>query len=218
MLEGMAPDPETLSEDELYELASKLKIRGRRKMARDKLVAAVKKALAEKAPSEPEEPKEQPRAEERDAFGDEVEERFRAPEVLTIEEHQKIRRASTESLQKLVADEETEIKKPVRVAIDAEIARRQGIERERARQEALRSPLDRFVVTKGGRYVTRGGHLSDLREGQMLTRGSYDLKHVQGQGIEFAPCLEVEVGEDQLGTPVSRAVPLKETAEKHLEE
>ncbi|CAB4154930.1 hypothetical protein UFOVP650_50 [uncultured Caudovirales phage] len=134
------------------------------------------------------------------------------PPVLTDEQAQaderfhleRIRKASTSGLQAQLA--KPDLPEHLRLTIRGELDLRARREFERERAERYSTQIERYVVTKGGRYVTRDGYITTIPEGSLLTRDTHDLAHVASQGIEAKPAQAVELSENQLGQQVSTVV------------
>ncbi len=117
---------------------------------------------------------------------------------------ERIRKASTSGLQAQLA--KPDLPEHLRLTIRGELDLRARREFERERAEKYSTRIDRFRVTKGGRYVTREGYITTIPEGSLLTRDTHDLEHVASQGIEAKPAQAVELSENQLGQQVSKVV------------
>lgn len=180
-LEAEVP-PEGPSMDELYARATELKVRGRAKMSRDELVAAI--AAEEQKPLAPEvdDPNgELPEKDERQA---------------TPEQAQKIFAARSEMLEGLVADPDAP--QYLRTLAAKVLKERGERDQQAATLKAAQGPMTRYKVTKGGRYI-RDGFISELPVGSLLTPTTHDLQDVAKQGIEFEPATLVVVRHDEMG-------------------
>lgn len=197
----MPVDLSALSHDDLYELATRLQIKRRSKMGEEELREACKAALAERGEPEALDPEAKALAEAEEAAASAPAEAAPEPEI-SLDNLRKIRAASVEGLEVLLAD--PSLPGFIRRAIEAEVRERQA-QTERKRQElAARSPMVRFRVTKGGRYVSKDGFPTWLSEGVLVTPLTHDLKHVAAQGIEWEEISGVGVGQGQLGEQVSQ--------------
>lgn len=117
----------------------------------------------------------------------------------TDEQLRKIRHADSSAL--VLAAVDQEIPEFLRVPIRAELERRKEEDRQRAAQAALRSEIKQYRVTKGGRFVTNTGYITQLPENSVLSHMTHDLHEVAKQGIEFEPLRESFMGETPLGVP-----------------
>lgn len=176
--------------DELYERATQLKIRHRAKMNRAELFEAIQTAELEGNVPVVDESGEDKPVEEKD-------ERQANPE-----QARKIFSARTEQLEGLLDD--PKLPDYLRQLVVAELARRQAAAAAKYNLEKAQGPLDRFKVTKGGRYVTREGFPTFLPAGALVGPTTHDLEDVKRQGIEFEPARVVAVGLDEMGKQVSR--------------
>lgn len=189
------------SKDALYERATELKIKGRRKMNRDDLeaaVAAAEKELAATAPpADPVLPPDEAaaRAAASAAEGD------GPPKEATPEQARKIFAAGTEQLEGLAAD--SALAPHLKLLVVQELGRRtEKVRAETLHQRAL-GPMERFKVTRGGRYITRDGFPTELPTGSVITALTHDLEHVRKQNIQFETARAVGVAIDQLGNQVT---------------
>lgn len=182
-------DEAAASKDALYERATTLKIKGRRKMNRDDLEAAVlvaEKELAAQAP-----------APEAGAPEDGPTETVEAPKEATPEQARKIFAATTEQLEGLAMD--PKLAPHLRTVVVQELGRRTDKARaEQVHQQAV-GPMTRYRVTLGGRYITRDGFPTELATGSIITEITHDLGHVHKQGLRFEAARAVGIGYDQLG-------------------
>jgi hypothetical protein len=192
-LEEDDPEPESPSEgepsqDELYQEATRLRVKGRAKMTYVQLRTAVEAAREghlEPDDLEPEEP-----------------DVVLPTDQVTQQQAQAILQATQEQLEGVLADPNLPLH--LRLFIQKETASRAERAAEVKRSQTLKTPLERFVVTKGGRYVSKDGCPGFLAEGALVMPTTHDLKHVAAQGIEFKPCGEPMVFQDELGRQVSR--------------
>lgn len=114
-----------------------------------------------------------------------------------------IRGAETVKL-KLVLDD-PDLPLHLKTIINEELKFRASRENEAEQRARLRvGEVVRYTVTKGGRFVTKGGHITELQPGSVLTEKTHDLKEVERQGIELRVAERVVVKLDQLGQQVSR--------------
>lgn len=188
------PEPAVLddagepSQDELYAEATRLRVKGRAKMTYIQLKTAVEAAREgqlEPDDLEPEEP---------DAV--------LPTDQVTQQQAQAIIQATLEQLEGVLADPNLPLH--LRLFVQKETASRAERAAEAVQAQSLRTPLERFVVTKGGRYVSKDGCPGWLAEGTLVMPTTHDLRHVAAQGIEFKPCGEPSVYHDELGRQVSR--------------
>jgi hypothetical protein len=197
-------EPESAPEDgdTLYARATELKIKGRSKMKRSELAEAVSAAEAQLAAAEAfkedEKPVAPPVAAEgpagpRDSEG--------PPKVATPEQVNKIAAASTDQLEMVVAD--PGLPPHLRAVVTLELGRRTEASRQASQAKLLQTPLERYKVTKGGRYVTKEGFVTELPEGSLVTPLTHDVRHLRDQGIEWVPATVVSVGLDELGKQIS---------------
>ncbi len=180
---------EAASKDALYERATALKIKGRRKMNRDDLEAAVAAAEKELAANAP--PPEDPPP---DAPGTET---IEPPKEATQEQARKIFAARTDQLEGLVAD--PKLAPHLRALVVQELGSRTEKARAAAAHQSAVGPVDRFKVVAGGRFITRDGFVTELPVGSVITPLTHDLDYVRKQGIQLEPARAVGVGYDQLG-------------------
>jgi hypothetical protein len=117
---------------------------------------------------------------------------------------ERIRNASTTGLWEQLR--KPDLPEHLRLTIRGELDLRQRREFERERAAKYATRIERYRVTKGGRYVTRDGYITTIPDGSLLTRDTHDLEHVAKQGIECEPAHGVELSEDQLGRQVSTVV------------
>lgn len=181
-----------LSKDDLYQLATDLAVQGRSGMTRKELLEAVSSA---QAAAEAEASKAAGEAADEAAGGRPEQEQ------LTVEEGRKIMHASEDQLAAVVQAPNLEEYK--RKAIENELRRRAA--KRKADEEALQAqtPIERWRVSKGGRYVGKDGFITTLPVGSLVTPLTHDLAHVRQQKIELERCESVTVQLDQLGRPVS---------------
>ncbi len=182
---------EKLTKDELYQLATDLGVTGRSNMTRQQLLEAVTAAQAAQEA-------EAARAEGEPEIGSKEQEE----EQLTVEEGRKIMHASAEQLTAVAQAPSLEPHK--RKAIENELARRAA--KRKADEEALQAqtPIERWKVTKGGRYVGKDGFITTLPIGSVVTELTHDLAHVRQQKIELERCELVTVSLDQLGRAITQ--------------
>lgn len=186
------------TKDELYERATALAIKGRRKMNRDDLEAAV--LAAEKELAQQEAVTAQPEAppDLAAATGAAAEsERDQAPQEATQAQAQKIFAATTEQLEGIVVD--PALAPHLKHLVVQELGRRTAKAKADVLHQQAVGAMERFKVTRGGRYITRDGFPTELATGSVITPLTHDLGHVRGQGIVLEPAKSVTVGYDQLG-------------------
>lgn len=204
MLPAMAIDVAALSTDELYELGKKLGVKGRSKMNADELRAACQTALTERGdPAEVSELETELEPETETVPGPRGPD---APPVndpdVTVEQIQKIKAARIESLEAVISD--MELPPKLRQAVVDELEERQKKVLAAEQAHARYSPMVRYRVTKGGRYVSREGFVTHLSEGTLVTPLTHDLKHVASQGILWDQVSDVGVEYGQLGEQISK--------------
>ncbi len=189
-------DLDELTKDELYELATKLEIKGRSQLSRQDLLEAVKGAQAERDALEAAAKQQNQAAEGAPPSADPD-----APEQeLSVEELRKITAGKTDQLELILEDD---LEPYLRVAIEAELnARRSKARAEQEAQEA-QSALVRWRVVRGGRYVTKDAYVTTLPVGSVITELTHDLEHVKRQGIELARIETLSTERDQLGNPIT---------------
>jgi len=189
---GEAPAATVAAEqsmDELYARATELKVRGRAKMSRDELLAAI--ALAELdggLTPEVDEP-----------GGDDPE--GTKPQVATENQAQKIFAASTAQLEFVAQD--PEFPAHLKALVVQELGRRASRAQAVYDREKAQGPMERFRVTVGGRFVTRDGFLTELVAGSVVTAATHDLAEVRRQGLQIEPCNLVLVRLDEMGKQIS---------------
>lgn len=209
---------EQASTDALYARATELKVRGRSKMNRDDLeaaVAAAEKALAVTAaaaaavalPGAPVslEQQEQTQAE---ALAKRAAEAEKKPEEepeqqATPEQANKIKQAATDQLQAIAGD--PELRPHLRRLVVAELQLRTERSRAESAHKQAQGRMGRFKVTRGGRYVTKDGFPTEIATGSILTDTSFDLEHVSKQGILFERAQSVRTAHDELGNQRTEA-------------
>lgn len=206
------------STDALYARATELKIKGRSKMNRDDLEAAV--AAAEKAlqgtaaaaaavalPGAPVslEQQEQTQAEAAAKRAEEAEKKPEGePELQpTPEQVNKVTAAATSQLEAIAGD--PDLQPHLRRLVVAELQKRTEKARGEAALKQAQGRMGRFKVTKGGRYVTKDGFPTEIATGSILTDTSYDLEHVAKQGIQFERATSVRTAHDELGNQRTEA-------------
>ena len=195
----------------IYAEATRLRIRGRSKMTISELEAAVATAKASGVDLQKEDEAKaaaKARPKERDRFGDEVPD---PEEELTQGDWRRIVTSSSVSLQKILQAEG--LKACQRQAIEKVLWDRAEREEERRKAAELRGPMAYYRITKGGRYVTRDGHVTRLRAGGMVTEGSHDLNTLRAQGIEFEPSGGAVKVVDQFGRDTFHHQPLQNPPE-----
>jgi hypothetical protein len=181
------PDPAEPTHDELYAEATELKIKGRATMSPHDLKRAVEAAREGQLEVEDNEPE------------------AAAPDPamqVTQTEARKIMQATHQSLLDVAKD--PNLPPHLKAFIDTEVMRRDQLAGVKLTRESLKGHIDRFVVTKGGRYVTRDGQITQLEAGSLVTPNTHDLAHVQSQGIEYQACGAPEVAWDELGRPYTK--------------
>ncbi len=125
---------------------------------------------------------------------------------LTEEDRVAILRAPKGDLKEMVDDSATP--EFARVAIKAELERREAVAKHHAAKSLMKSPLKQYRITKGPsnmRYVTPSMFVTTLPIGSIVSPLAHDLAHVQAQGFEWEEVKGVEIREDQLGNQVSTA-------------
>lgn len=185
------PGPDENAEkgkDELYEVATRYRIRGRRRMSEAELRAAVSEAQAQGV---------EPVIDGVDV--DEGEDTLPGTKTITVEQVRLVKQATLEQLEVVVQDPKLE--PHLRAYVQGEIEARQGDIAEIEKRRTLTSPMQRFRVTKGGMFVPMGGPPTTLPVGSMVMATTHDLEAVKKQGIEFVPCDQPKVLHDQLGRP-----------------
>lgn len=185
------PEPGDPSFDELYAEATTLRVKGRGKMGYAELKAAVE--AAREGFVEPEDL--EPEVRDPDAAA-------RPPEQVTQQQALEIRAAKLEALEGVLGD--PNLPAHLRTFIEAEVAQRLRYQSEAAAKLALKGPVERFLVTQGGRYTTREGYTTELVTGSVITPNTHDLLHVRQQGIVFQACGEPVVAFDELGRQHTR--------------
>ena len=196
----MAIDLGALSHDDLYELATKLQIKRRSKMAEDELREACRVALVERGEPEELDPEAKALAEAEEAAANAPAEQPE-PEV-SLENLRKIRGAAREQLEMILNT--ADLPAYLRRAVEAELSQREAELEEKRRHLAAQTHMVRYRVTKGGRYVSKEGFPTHLSEGTLVTPLTHDLKHVAAQGIEWEEVRQVGVGHGQLGEQISK--------------
>lgn len=187
-------DLDSLTKDELYELATELEIKGRSQLSRQDLLEAVKAAQleAQKAP-ESEAP---PASADNEATEPE--------QQLSQDELRKIVAAKTEQLEMILGDQD--LPGYLRTAVETEVQQRRDKVLAHQRQAASESEIERWQVIKGGRYVTKEAYVTTLPVGSVVTPYTHDLAHVRQQGIVLERIQGVITTADQLGRPVTEFV------------
>lgn len=137
---------------------------------------------------------------------------------LTSEQRAKLRDASTDQIEGALAD-------PLlptlwRKEFTFELETRQRNRQRRDAKARLTSPLKKYEITKGGKYVVPGeGRITALHTGGVVCETTHDLKELKRQGIEFRELRgRVVVVNDLLGrttTKIEReeAMPVEPTGE-----
>lgn len=181
------PEPEQTL-DELYAEATAFRIKGRGKMSPAELKAAVLEAREGRGELDDLEPEEQ--------------EPPRPGEQISQDDARRIIQAKTEDLEMVVQD--PGLPGFIRVFIEGEISKRKALQKQVQEKQALKTEMERFRVTKGGRYVTKEGFPTELAVGSLVMPTTHDLRHVAAQGIEFEACGEPSVSYDELGRQFSK--------------
>ena len=188
---------EGLSRGDLVDLAEKRGIKGTKAMNMEALRTAIEAdAARENAEVEAGQPVEPPHTED---SGPEQ------GEPLTADQRQKLRAAPDEQVAALLADPSL----PVmwRREFQAEADRRAVAAEAAATAARMRSELNKFRITVGGRFVTKQGYVTRLRVGCVVADTTHDLNDLRKQGIQFEPLQgEVKTVEGPLGRPMSRVV------------
>jgi hypothetical protein len=131
--------------------------------------------------------------------------------LLTEEDKLEIVRSTDAQLAealKPVADGEQPLPDFVRVALEAEVARRANVKKTAAAKALVKSPTRQFRITGGPkdmRYVTPTAYVTTLPVGSIVSPLAHDMVHVQEQGFTWEPVVGIELGEDQLGNKTSTA-------------
>lgn len=198
----MAIDVAALTQDEVYELGKKLRIKGRSKMSPDDLRAACSAAIAEHGDPTDAEELEAELETDTEAQGPAGPDAPIVIETVTIEQIQKIKAAHVESLEAVLSD--VNLPPHLRSAVETELAERKAAVDAAAKASQQRSPMVRNRVTKGGRYVSRDGFVTHLAEGTLVSPLTHDLKHVASQGILWEPVADVAVTYGQLGEQITK--------------
>jgi hypothetical protein len=174
---------EQMTRDELVERAQSLGLEVRK----DQSKAALREAIAGASPPPPA---------ARVADG----------EPLTAEQRAKLALASEEQIEAVLADSALPLL--WRSAFESELAGR----RSRAQESGLRSKIEEWVVTTGGRYFIPG-YATTLPEGSVISAMTHDLDTVRAQGIEIRRLQgEVVIVIDQLGFARTKIVEESEVA------
>jgi hypothetical protein len=210
MAQSSAPEEaeDEASKDALYARATELRVKGRRKMSRAELEAAVaaaeaELAAAEKPPGAELGADEEANAEEAAALA-EAALAGKPPKQATPEQAQKIFAATTEQLEGLTSD--PGLAPHLKNLVVQELGKRTTKAREEKMREQARGAMERWKVTSsGGRYITRDGFPTELAAGSVITPMTHDLEHVRKQGFKLVAIHSLGVSLDELGNQVSEA-------------
>jgi hypothetical protein len=126
------------------------------------------------------------------------------PDSTLAEQTRRIRANPTSRLQAKLEDKD--LPDHLRTLITAELREREQYEKDEAQRQQTSTKIARYRITVGGRYVTRGGYMTELPVNSFITEKTHDLAHVYQQGIRFTPAEAVVVSRDQLGNQVTRVV------------
>jgi hypothetical protein len=199
-------DYENLDRDQLYQLAKTRGLRGLSQANKAELLTALLAADESVADTEP------PSASDEETGEDESDEETGedqedlsslGPDPELADQVRRIRAASDDGLRRVL--QQTDLPLHLRNIITAELGFRQRRQEELDRQNRLTTPIQRYRVTKGGRFVVPG-MITELPVGSLLTETTHNLAEVRRQGIEFESATAVELGADQLGRQTSRVV------------
>ncbi len=125
-------------------------------------------------------------------------------EPLTAEQREKLRAASMDQIQTVMADPEM----PVlwRQEFKAEMDARHARKRADTERDRMTSHVVRYKVTKGGPFAV-GGRICQVRTGGIVLETTHDLADLRRQGIEFEELKgKVVITETQLGRPTTAIV------------
>jgi len=129
---------------------------------------------------------------------------------LTEDDRVRIMRADDHDLLEIAAQTKDDPKWHfVYVAVLQEQERRVNVAKQgAASRQLMQSPDAQFKITAGPkdmRYVSPSAYVTTLPLGCIVSPLTHDMQHLQQQGFEWAPIAGVQLGEDQLGNPVSVA-------------
>ncbi len=123
---------------------------------------------------------------------------------LTGEQRAKLRAASTEEIESVLAD--PELPTNWRGEFQAEMnerRRQQSVDADRAKRT---SHIDKWLITKGGPFAL-AGRMTQLRTGGVISAMTHDLDVVRRQGIEIEPLKgKVVISHNEMGVPTTSIV------------
>lgn len=124
------------------------------------------------------------------------------PPVLTAEQRAQLAAATPERLREVLAS--SDLPDEWRQEFQAELDRKEAAAQLAAQQAAKRTEINRYRITKGGRF-SQAGHITQLRVGGVVSDLTHNLDELRRQGIEFEPFTgDVVVERDQLNRAVTQ--------------
>lgn len=186
-----------MTRDDLMDEAKRLKLTGLSqkdkptlrdaiKIAREAEAAAEKQRVADGVPKkEPEQVEGQP---------------------LTPEQVETLRDNSTEAIRKAL-DGPKKLSRHWVIAFEAELATRQTKLDAEALKKKMTSPMNGYLITKGGGFVVRG-RKTKIHTGTVVYETTHNLDALKAQGIEYEPFTgTIEVGRGPLGRITTKVIP-----------
>lgn len=125
-------------------------------------------------------------------------------EALTSEQVEKLRTNSTANIEKAMGD--PGLSRQWRIAFQQELDARAAAAAAAAERERMTSPVQAYLITKGGPFVIRG-RVTQIHTGGIVYETTHDLALLTRLGIEYEPLKgHVEVVKGALGFKTTRIV------------
>lgn len=131
---------------------------------------------------------------------------------LTAEQIGKLRKANTDQIRAVLED--PKLLPQWRTEFQIELDGRCRMEEQEDERKKMTSPIQKYLITKGGRFVVRG-YATELRTGGVVTGTTHNLDQLKAQGIEFEPLKgKVVVARNEMGRTITKIVDAPAEPEK----
>ncbi len=125
-------------------------------------------------------------------------------EALTTDQVEKLRTNSTANIEKALDD--SGLSRQWRLAFQKELDARTAAAATAAEKARMTSPMQAYLITKGGPFVING-RITQIRTGGIVYETTHDLAQLKLLGIEFELLKgHVEVVKGALGFPTTKIV------------
>lgn len=125
-------------------------------------------------------------------------------EALTSEQVEKLRTNTPENIEKALKD--PKLSRQWRLAFQKELDTRAVAAAAAAEKERMTSPMQGYLITKGGKLVIRG-RITQIHTGGVVYETTHDLALLTRLGIEYEPLKgHVEVVKGALGFKTTKIV------------